>query len=100
MNGHKNSDATANMNGHPNPNGHSAANGHAHPGEELWRHPDPSSTQMWEFLTNINRKYNLNLTTYEQLHNWSIDHVSDFWAQTWHGVGIRASKPFTKVCTA
>ncbi|KAF2148259.1 acetoacetate-CoA ligase, partial [Myriangium duriaei CBS 260.36] len=82
------------MNGHAHTNGNGA---HAvHPGEELWRHPDPQSSQMWDFLTNVNKKYNKNLTTYNQLYQWSIDNVAEFWSETWQHVGIRASKPFEK----
>lgn len=89
----------AQTNGHAN--GHRATNGDAHhevhPGEELWRHPNPESTQMYDFMTSVNDKHATKLSTYDDLHRWSTDKVSDFWAQAWNYVGIRHSKPYDKV---
>ncbi|PNS19309.1 Acetyl-coenzyme A synthetase [Sphaceloma murrayae] len=73
-----------------------AAAPEVHPGAELWRHKNPAGTQMFEFMTQVNQKYGKNLKTYKDLHQWSIEDISDFWSETWHYVGIRASKPFNK----
>jgi len=70
------------------------------PGHELWRHPDPESTQMWEFLLSVNKQYDLNLNTYEDLYQWSIKQIPNFWAAVWQYVGIRASQPYQKVTIA
>ena len=68
------------------------------PGEELWRHPDPTSTYMWHFLQKIKQdNKTLPLETYHDLHQWSIDHIADFWAAAWQYVGIRASRPYDEV---
>ncbi len=64
---------------------------------ELWRHPDPESTRMAEFRHRINKKYKLKLSTYEDLHQWSIDNIPEFWEETWHFVGITASRSFDLV---
>jgi hypothetical protein len=61
---------------------------------ELWRHPDSRSTQMWDFKEKINKKYGLDLESYDDLYLWSIENISDFWAETWYFTGIKASKPF------
>ena len=37
------------------------------------------SSQMFRFLQNINEKYNLNLDSFSELHNWSIENKSEFW---------------------
>lgn len=63
----------------------------------LWRHPDPESTKMWEFLLLVNKRHGLNLHTYSQLHQWSIDHIASFWGDVWDFVGIRASEPYEQV---
>ena len=70
------------------------------PGQELWRHPDPKSTQMWDFLQSVNKQHNLSLNTYDELYQWSINQIPDFWAAAWQYVGIRASQPYQKVTIA
>ncbi|GKT51606.1 malonamoyl-CoA synthetase vrtB [Colletotrichum spaethianum] len=64
---------------------------------ELWRHPDPTSTPMWAFLLRVNSKYGLELADYPGLYKWSIENVAEFWEEVWHFVGITASRPFDKV---
>ncbi|KAI8717757.1 hypothetical protein NCS52_00852700 [Fusarium sp. LHS14.1] len=63
----------------------------------LWRHPNPESTPMWEFLQHVNKKHGLSLDGYPALYKWSIDEVALFWEEVWHFVGITASKPFNEV---
>ncbi|KAM6515186.1 hypothetical protein FSOLCH5_009423 [Fusarium solani] len=63
----------------------------------LWRHPNPESTPMWEFLQHVNKKHGLSLDGYPALYKWSIDEVALFWEEVWHFVGITASKPFDEV---
>lgn len=65
---------------------------------ELWRHQDPQSTQMWEFLEHVNSKYGLQLNDYPSLYKWSVDNVATFWEEAWHFTGIRNSKLFDQVC--
>ena len=38
------------------------------------------SSQMYKFMKNINEKYNINLDSFTNLHNWSIENKSDFWS--------------------
>ncbi|KAK3399150.1 hypothetical protein B0T20DRAFT_351654 [Sordaria brevicollis] len=64
---------------------------------ELWRHQDPQSTQMWKFLEHVNSKYGLQLNDYPSLYKWSVDNVAAFWEETWHFTGIRNSKLFDQV---
>lgn len=65
---------------------------------ELWKHPDPTSTPLWQFQGRVNEKYGLQLSDYPSLYKWSVENVADFWEQVWHFVGIRASTPFDEVC--
>ena len=46
------------------------------PGQELWRHPDPKSTQMWDFLQSVNKQHNLSLNTYDDLYPVSYTHLT------------------------
>ncbi len=70
---------------------------HAQDASELWRHANPSTTQMFKFLELVNAKYHLELADYPALHKWSVDNVAAFWAEAWHFLGIRASKPYDEV---
>lgn len=66
--------------------------------EKLWTHPDPSSTPMWQFIQRVNERHNLAITGYPELYKWSVEHVADFWRETWDFVGIVASKEADEVC--
>ncbi|PNY28173.1 Acetoacetyl-CoA synthetase [Tolypocladium capitatum] len=74
-------------------NGHPAS-------DELWRHPDPASTPMWQFLQRVNKEHDLTLDGYPGLFKWSIDNVSPFWEEVWDFVGIVASKKADKALPA
>ena len=65
--------------------------------EELWRHPDPTSTPMWQFLQGVNKKHGLQFQNYRDLYKWSVDDVALFWEEVWHFVGVNASIPFDQV---
>lgn len=52
---------------------------------------------MWTFLNKMNKKYNLQLRSYEDLHSWSINNSATFWGEVWHSTGIKASKPYQQV---
>ncbi|KAI0598623.1 hypothetical protein F4775DRAFT_583751 [Biscogniauxia sp. FL1348] len=64
---------------------------------ELWRHPDPTSTRMSDFLRHVKSKYNLDIDDYPGLYKWSIENISRFWAEIWHFCGIKASKAYSEV---
>ena len=61
--------------------------------EELWRHPDPTATPMWQFIQRVNEKHGLGLKDYQGLYEWSISSVGQFWEACWDFVGIEASTP-------
>ncbi len=64
---------------------------------ELWRHENPTGTQMWKFLQHVNAKYGLSLNDYPSLYRWSVDNVAAFWEEVWDFTGIKASKRFDQV---
>lgn len=75
-------------------------NGHLDPVSapvELWRHPNPTATEMWKFLEHVNSKYGLQISDYPSLHKWSIGNVGSFWEEVWHFTGIKSSQPFKEV---
>jgi acetoacetyl-CoA synthetase len=52
---------------------------------------------MYRFLTFINEKHDQSFFRYAQLHEWSINNISDFWAAFWEFAGIIHSKPYDEV---
>lgn len=72
-------------------------NGTASIGVKLWEHPSPENTTMWDFMQIINRKYSLQLKSYKELYQWSIDNITAFWGEVWHYTGIKASAPYQEV---
>ena len=68
-------------------------------GKLLWT---PSEQQiqdsnMYRFMTGVNRKYQKNFTTYPELWQWSVDHIPEFWAEMWDFAGVIASQPYDEV---
>ena len=61
-------------------------------GQVLWRHQDPVSTQMYTFMSKVNQKYSLGLKSYSQLHEWSCQHPTAFWAEIYKLADINGEK--------
>jgi acetoacetyl-CoA synthetase len=65
----------------------------------LWQPSEEriKGTNMYRFMTFINKKYNKNFSEYAPLYQWSIENIPDFWASMWEFAEIVASKPYTQV---
>lgn len=46
---------------------------------KLWEHQKPKSTNAWKFMQTVNRKHKTNMQSWDELHAWSVSHVSSFW---------------------
>jgi acetoacetyl-CoA synthetase len=60
----------------------------------LWK---PSEDQikksnMYAFMHNVNQKYHKNIRDYQELFQWSVENIEEFWAQMWDFAKIIASK--------
>jgi len=55
------------------------------------------NTNMVRFMKEVNQRHNLSLSNYQELWQWSVDHIADFWGLFWEFAGIIASKPFDQV---
>lgn len=66
--------------------------------KKLWEHATPETTKMTEFKKMVNERFKLDLKSYDDLHKWSIENISDFWREVWDYTGVKASKPYDKVC--
>jgi acetoacetyl-CoA synthetase len=46
---------------------------------------------MHKYLKEVNHSYNLSLSTYQDLHRWSIENIDAFWQSVWKFVGVKAA---------
>jgi acetoacetyl-CoA synthetase len=67
--------------------------------EPLWIPSDEriEATNMYRFMQFVNQKHNKSFSRYEELHQWSIEDISTFWADWWDFADIRASRKWTSV---
>jgi acetoacetyl-CoA synthetase len=66
---------------------------------KLWEPTESQikSTNMFRFMQFINDKHNTDFDAYAPLYQWSVNHISDFWAAMWEFADIRASQPYNQV---
>ena len=63
----------------------------------LWKPHNKKQSQMYDFLNQMNAKYNLEITNYNELHKWSVENISVFWKEIWNYCKIIHSRPYTRV---
>ncbi len=65
----------------------------------LWQPSEQriQATNLFRFMTEVNRKYGRDFKDYPALWEWSVNHLEDFWALTWEFIGIKAQTPYEKV---
>ena len=63
--------------------------------KKLWAPSEAFIRQsnMVRFMEAVNQRYHQSLADYEQLWQWSVDHIAEFWGLFWEFAGIIASKP-------
>jgi acetoacetyl-CoA synthetase len=62
------------------------------PSEETVR-----NANMTRFIEYVNNRYGMEIKTYFDLYNWSIEKIPDFWATMWDFAEIKASKGYETV---
>ncbi len=55
------------------------------------------SSNMYQFMTRVNERFNTPFKDYPALWQWSVDHLEDFWSAAWDFLEIRASRPYDQV---
>ena len=55
---------------------------------------------MTRFIDFVNKRYGLKVNSFNELHEWSINNLSDFWASMWDFGEIKASKPYDAIMVA
>ncbi|TFK43520.1 acetoacetyl-CoA synthetase [Crucibulum laeve] len=58
----------------------------------LYRPSNPEATATFRFLTRANARFGLALKSYQDLYNWSISHIDDFWGLVWDEMNVIGNK--------
>ena len=62
--------------------------------EPLWA-PDEArcrATRLYDFMQTLNQRHQLDLNSYQTLHQWSTEHSETFWSDLWDYAGIIGDK--------
>lgn len=68
--------------------------------ETLLYKPDAETIQtsrMYQFQQKIAAKHGVSLESYSDLHQWSVNHLEDFWAAVWEYCGVVAQQPYEAI---
>lgn len=57
------------------------------------------NTNITKFIDFVNKRYGQKLRGYNELYEWSINSLADFWTSVWDFCEIKASKPYDSVIT-
>lgn len=52
-----------------------------------------SQSNLFKFICYLNQRYQLELTSYDDIYRWSLEHTPDFWQSLWDYQNIIASQP-------
>ncbi|GLV53456.1 acetoacetyl-CoA synthetase [Dictyobacter sp. S3.2.2.5] len=68
----------------------------------LWEAPEEvkQRANLTDYMRWLKREKGLQLETSEQLWQWSVDRLEDFWGSIWQYMRIQASEPYTQVLAA
>ncbi|KLU90108.1 hypothetical protein MAPG_09073, partial [Magnaporthiopsis poae ATCC 64411] len=64
--------------------------------KKLWEHPDPTSTAMYGFMQRLNREHNAGLSTFADLHRFSVSEREIFWSTVWDAANYIHSGSYDK----
>lgn len=65
----------------------------------LWQPSEQRKNEanITRFIKLVNEKFSLQIISYPQLYNWSIENLTDFWAAIWDFAEIKASQKYDLV---
>ncbi len=68
-------------------------------GKVLWEPSEDTikNTNMYSFMQTVNQSRKQDFKDYNQLYQWSIENIPDFWDLMWKFADIRASRPYQQV---
>ncbi|KAI8346988.1 hypothetical protein B0O80DRAFT_392144 [Mortierella sp. GBAus27b] len=59
----------------------------------MWEPTNIADKEMEKFRAYVNQKHSLTLATYDDLWQWSVDRIGDFWTAVWEYTNVIASTP-------
>ncbi|MCF8061947.1 MAG: acetoacetate--CoA ligase [Deltaproteobacteria bacterium] len=67
--------------------------------KKLWQPSEERvrSSHMFRFMNGVNEKHGQSFAAYDDLYQWSVQNIPDFWAAMWDFADIRASRPYDRV---
>ncbi|XP_033112150.1 acetoacetyl-CoA synthetase-like [Anneissia japonica] len=74
-----------------------ASNGSCRSHDVMWQPSSEDKTKMGQFRIRVNQRYGLNLTSYDDLYQWSVKNYCEFWKECWEFVDIKCSKSYDQV---
>jgi acetoacetyl-CoA synthetase len=68
-------------------------------GKLLWTPSEERirNSNMFRFMTFVNGRHQRNFTDYDGFYAWSVTNLTEFWADVWDFVGIKASRRYDEV---
>jgi acetoacetyl-CoA synthetase len=62
--------------------------------EPIWSPSEQAieQAQLTQFARHVVRKYKLELNTYPEFYQWTVDNLEEFWSEIWDWCGVIASK--------
>lgn len=65
----------------------------------LWEPSEETKNKanMTKFIGLVNKKHGRDIKSYNELYNWSITEIPEFWATIWDFIPIKASKAYIEV---
>ncbi len=68
-------------------------------GKLLWTPSEECKRQanITKYIQFVNRRYNKNFRSYQELYHWSVSEIPEFWASVWDFVDIKASRKYETV---
>ena len=68
-------------------------------GKILWKPTEEYilNSQIYKFQNKINDKFDLSLSSYLELYNWSINNIEDFWSSVWDDASIVYSQKYSNI---
>jgi len=55
------------------------------------------SSQIWQFTQSLNSRYDLSLSSYSELYDWSINNIPSFWENIWEFSDVIHSTSYSEV---
>lgn len=64
---------------------------------KLWEPADPKATMAYQFMQKANKKHGTAMQTWDDLHSWSVNNISEFWAEIFEQYPIIHSGKYSQV---